>query len=139
MIAAACAAEREDLAALVLDSPVDGWSSATERYGELLGLPLPRAHGLRLRLAQWRLGVRFNDVRPAVTLPKVKGPTLAIMPTSDVLVSAAESEAIARAAEAQGELSGAWRVACSHNLALATHPAEYERRLREFLNAALAA
>ena len=137
MIAAACAAGRDDIAALVLDSPVEGWASATRRYAELLGLPLAHAHGLRLRLAQRRLNVRFDEGRPAVTLPEVRCPILAILPRTDVLVSPQESEEMARLVEAKGPPSRAWCADAMHNLALATDSEEYERRIREFLAEAL--
>lgn len=134
MIAAACAAQRDDLAALVIDSPVEGWASATRRYGELLGLPLAHAHSLRMRVAQRALGVRFEEVRPALTLRSVACPVLAILPDRDVLVSPAESDEIAAAVEAGGSRSRVWRVASGHNLALAFDAARYEQVLREFFN-----
>ena len=139
LIAAACAAERDDLAALVMDSPVEGWGSATRRYAELLGLPVQRAHNLRLRLAQRVLRVRFDDVRPANTLPQVSCPILAILPGSDVLVAPEESAQMARAVEDKGPPSRVWRAAASHNLAIVSEPAVYGRVLREFLEEALAA
>lgn len=134
MIAAACAAQRDDLAALVIDSPVEGWSSATRRYAELLGLPLPRAHGLRMRLAQRALGVRFGDIRPAVTLRRVACPVLAVLPESDVLVSPVESGEIAAAVEAGRSGNRVWRADSGHNLALAADAARYEHVLREFIS-----
>lgn len=133
MIAAATVAERQDVAALVIDSPVDGWATATGRYAQLLGLPLSHAHRLRLRLAQWWLGVRFEEVRPAVTLIEGDCPVLAILPRSDVLVAPAESEQIAQAVERRGPSSRVWRVDATHNLAIAARPEEYERQLRIFL------
>lgn len=137
LIASACAADRDDIAALIVDSPVDGWSSATRRYAQLLGLPLQAAHDLRLRLAEWFLKVRFNEVRPVTTLPKVSCPVLAILPQSDVLVSREESAQMAEAIRDKPPPSRAWRPAVSHNLAITTEPAEYERILRAFVDEAL--
>ena len=137
MIAAATAAWREDITALVVDSPVDGWGTATRRYGELIGLPLDRAHALRLRLAEWRLGVRFDEVRPRVTLPRVRCPILAIIPREDVLVAADERAEMARIVESKGPPSRAWWAESTHNLALAADPGEYERQVRAFLEAAV--
>lgn len=137
LIAAACAAQRSDLAALVIDSPVDGWASATRRYAQLLGLPLQQMHHWRLRLAQHALGVSFDEVRPVATLPGVSCPTLAILPREDVLVSAQEREAMSRTAEAASERSRVWRTASSHNMAIAEEAEEYERVLDTFLSAAL--
>lgn len=135
MVAAAAAAERDDVAALVLDSPVDGWASATRRYADLLGLPLAHAHKLRLRLMEEWLGVRFESVRPVHTLPHVKCPVLAILPRQDVLVSSEEADAIEAAVLAAAAPRGGhvWRPATTHNLALAADAAEYERRIRAFL------
>lgn len=132
MVAAACCAQRNDIAALVIDSPVDGWSTATRRYAELLGLPLAHAHGLRLALAERWLGVRFEETRPVNTLAEVRCPVLAILPREDVLVSPAESEAIASRLEAGGRHL-VWHAATSHNLAIATHPEAYERQVQELL------
>jgi pimeloyl-ACP methyl ester carboxylesterase len=133
MIAAATAARREDVAALVIDSPVEGWGTATQRYAHLLGLPLSHAHRLRLRMAQRWLGTRFEEVRPALTLREGACPVLAILPRSDVLVAPSESEQIAQAVAARGSSSRVWRVDATHNLAIVARPDEYERQLRTFL------
>ena len=127
LAAAACAAGRDDVAALVLDSPILDWPTAARRHARLLGLPLDLAHGLRVRLAERYLRVRFDDVRLTRTLPDVRCPVLAVLPRRDVLLAADEADAIAAACDAS------WRPDSFHNLAIADDPDLYERTLRDFL------
>ena len=129
LAATACAARRDDLSALVLESPVASWPDVTRRYARLLGLPLDHAHPLRMRLAMRRIGVDFAESDLVQNLAAITCPTLAILPQDDPLLDPAAADAIAATAQA-------WRPESGHNLAFAADPAGYERRLRAFLTRA---
>ena len=131
--AAACAAGRDDLSALVLDSPIADWPDVTRRYACLLGLPLDHAHPLRMRLMEWWTNTRFAEVRSAATLAETRCPTLLILPRHDPLLAAADADELARIVEINGE---AWRPDVAHNLALAADPRAYLDRLAAFLERA---
>ena len=131
LAAAACATRRDDVSALVLDSPVADFPDATRRTARLLGLPLDHAHPLRNRLAERWLGVCFDEVRLARSLADLTVPTLAILPRDDPLLGPADADEIAGLARATG--GDAWRPDAGHNLALAADPDAYRDRLASLL------
>ena len=137
LAASAVAATRDDLDALVLESPVRDWADAARRYSDLAGLPLDHAAGPRSWLMQRRLGVRFADVGLTRTLPACRCPLLAILPESDPLLG--EDGAIQIAAVAASAGGAVWRPAAGHVTGYAEMPGDYESRLRTFLDAALPA
>lgn len=138
LVASAVAAERDDLAAVVLDSPIASWPDATRRWGDLFSLPPPGATKLRFRLAQWLHRLDFSETIVATTLPRITAPLLLILPQHDVFMSGEEAEHLADLAAArEGALTHLWKPDATHNAALPTEPGEYARKVEDFLEAAL--
>lgn len=129
------AAGRDDLAALVLESPPADFRSAAMAQMDRLGAPGEPFQRLALRLAERIAGCDFDAVRPVDLLGKVACPVMIIAPVGDPLVSDADRRRLhdALAARSQPDTDLWWSVDARHTVALRADPAEYERRLRRFL------
>ena len=75
-VVAATAAARDDLAAIVLDSPHADYRQAVAAHAQLLQLPGRWISGPALRVCQWLTGANFAAVAPAITIPQVRCPVL---------------------------------------------------------------
>jgi uncharacterized protein len=138
-VATATAALRDDLAALVLESPYTDFRSASMTHMDLLGLPGCRMQGAALRLAEWLGYAKFDQVRTIDLLRKVNCPVLVITPADDVFLSPAGSREFetALAALPYGRM---WHVeGATHLRGLHAEPNAYAERLRQFIEEALAA
>jgi pimeloyl-ACP methyl ester carboxylesterase len=140
-VAVATAAIREDLAALVLESPYADFRSAARTHMDLLGLPGGPMQSAALRLAEWLAGANFDEVRPAHLLRSIRCPVLVIAPAEDVFLGAAGTAALELAIAARPPNAGPgefWRVdAAGHLLGVHADGEAYAERLRSFLDRAL--
>ena len=140
-VAVAAAALRDDVAAVVLESPFTDFRAASAAHMDLLGLPGGYLQSAALRLAEWMSGAKFDDVRPIDLLRSVRCPAFVIAPTDDVFLGPDDAAAfeIALAARPPGSGPGEiWRVEGARHL-LGVHADEevYAQRLQQFLAAAL--
>ena len=133
LVAAATASGRDDLAAVVLDSPVFGWRDATRRWSELFSLPPPGGHRLRIGLASWLRQVDFDEANLDRTLPKLAVPLLLVLPRDDSLLPQALGEQLVELAASKPEAS-VWRPETTHNASVVTHREDYLARLETLFN-----
>lgn len=132
-VAAATAAGRDDLAGVVLESPIVDYSTAVMRRLERMGAPGRASQRAAIWLAQQLSGARFAVVRLTDQLSQINCPILAIAPADDEFLSLDEARALEQAI---GVLPGLaiWRPAHTPHLgALLNDPDEYRRRVEAFI------
>jgi pimeloyl-ACP methyl ester carboxylesterase len=135
-VAVAAAALREDVDALVLDSPATDFSVAGAMTMERMGAPLGLLKTLAVRLAQGMSGATYDEVRLLDLLPKLKCPVLVIAPELDPLLNDRVVAKLKAALPPGGEY---WRLPeTGHLMAVVADPDEYVARLDRFLGAAVA-
>jgi pimeloyl-ACP methyl ester carboxylesterase len=132
-VACAVAVERIDISAVILESPYTDYEKAVAAQTRLLGVP----GGLLLRaaigIAQWISGAKFAPVRTVELLPKLKCPAMIILGSKDELLDAGDFKMLEAAT---GRSSVFWLIEnAGHLQAITIDPAEYERRVGEFVNA----
>jgi pimeloyl-ACP methyl ester carboxylesterase len=133
-VAVATAAMRDDIDALVLDSPVPDFSQGAMIHMELLGAPGGFIRRGAVALAQRLTGARYDEVRLVDLLPRLKCPVLIIAPQHDALLESGMGEKL-RVMLATKPQSRYWLVSSSsHLMALATDPATYRDTLQAFLH-----
>ena len=138
-VATAAAALRDDLAALVLESPIADFRSAATTHMDLLGLPGRPLQAVALRLAEWLAYARFDEVNTIALLRSVRCPALVIAPSDDLFLGPQDLRTFQEVLSTlpYGRL---WRVeGTTHLLGVQADAEAYSARLREFLDAALAA
>jgi uncharacterized protein len=138
-VAAATAAMRTDLSAVILESPFADFRHAAMAHMERLGAPGRPFQKLALTLAQKIGDCDFGAVRPVETIKQIPCPLMIIAPDGDTMVAAEDQRAIEQALRSRDrpDADVLWPVQTGHLLALHAEPEEYERRLRAFLNAAI--
>jgi pimeloyl-ACP methyl ester carboxylesterase len=136
-VAAAAAALRDDVDAVVLDSTPPDFAAAAVTHMARLGAPggpLPR---LAVRLAERMTGADFGAVRTTDQVAKLNCPVMVIAPGDDPLLDAAAADAFraALAARPAGAGPGVYREVpgAAHLMALPADPAAYRARLAAFL------
>jgi len=150
-ICAATAAGREDLAvrdlavrdlaAVVLECPYADFRNSATFRAVRLGMPGPWFQDAALRLSQWLARCDFSAVRPVEMIGRIACPLLVIEAGEDQFVSEADRRAIQGAVAARPPQHGPsvyWELPGAHHvLGLAANPAEYRRRIEQFLTDAL--
>lgn len=134
---AAVAAGREDIAAVILESPYADYRQAVRRHMERAGFPLVTATELICRTAEWLSRSDFKPVRPSVTIPRISAPLLAITGDADPLIDIpAIADAIAK--RPSGRITQhAILPGVGHITGLAADPDGYTQRLADFMSQAL--
>jgi pimeloyl-ACP methyl ester carboxylesterase len=136
-IAAAVAAGRNDIAAVVLESPFTTYRRAIAAHTELTGMPGGLIMLAAIECAQWFSGANFDAVRPVDTIPRIGCPLLTIIGVQDELLDDQDISKLRAAVESQPQ-GRLWLVEGSeHMMASHTHPLEYRRRIEELLTKAL--
>lgn len=139
-VAAATAALRDDVAAVVLDSPYADFADAAMRQMERLGTPGRIFQRAGLWLAGRIAGADLAAVRPAEAIAAVRCPVMVIQSENDPTLSASDAQMIRDALAARlpprpGDR--VWRIeGAGHLLALAADPVRYQKELADFLEAA---
>jgi uncharacterized protein len=140
-VAAATAAIRTDLAAVILESPFSDFHNAATRHGANLGTPGPMFQDPAYRLAQWIAKADFNAVRPVDIIPKIPCPVLLIQSGDDPFVSPEDQAELRRAiATSKSKPPGAicWDLPGVHHVTgLQLYPLDYSRQIHDFLSGAL--
>jgi pimeloyl-ACP methyl ester carboxylesterase len=124
-VAVTTAAMREDVDAIVLDSPVPDFAEGAMLQMNLSGAPGGFIRRLAVKIAERLSGSRFAQVRLIDLLPKLNCPAMLILPEHDPLL---EGHSLT-------PKSGVvWKVPnAAHLMALAADPDEYSRQIDEFL------
>jgi pimeloyl-ACP methyl ester carboxylesterase len=136
-VAAAVGAQRDDLTAVILESPYPDYELAAAAHARLLGAPGQWMQRWALRMAQRIARADFAQVRPADLIPKVRSPLMVIHGEADVFIDAAHAAIVESAVRSRGpELAPSvyWNAENAHHIAaLYQDPQGYQRRLEEFL------
>jgi len=136
-VAAATAAMREDIQAVVLDSPYLDFTRAAMRQMDRLGAPGRSFQRAAVGLAGLIAGADLAALPMTDSIAALRCPVMVVLPSNDPTLSADDSNAIRRAvAERYGEFrqDRLWEArGAGHVLALAADAERYARELREFL------
>jgi len=127
-VCAATAAMRDDLAAVVLDSPFADYREAVAVHFRLLGLPGGVVLRLAMALAAWRSGADFAAVAPARTLRTVRCPVLLIAGGRDPFLLTGQAASLVGS---RGEVFNVPDV--GHLMAYPSDPPAYRTLVRDFL------
>ena len=140
-IAGAVAALREDMSAVVMDSPLADFRSAAMAQMDSAGAPGRWFQSAAVWLAERWAGANLSALRPVDLLGRITCPVLLIAPKDDPFLSPAERLAMQQAMEARNRPGQDlfWLVDAGHNAALQAQPEEYARRLKLFVERALSA
>ena len=139
-VAAAVAARRDDVDAVVMESPYPDYDRAVDAHSIVLGQPRGLVQRLGVRVAELISGARFDDVRPTDLIPRVRAPLMIVQAGHDPFVPPADAALIERAAASRPPelVTTYWHIAdAPHVQGLGVDPAEYRRRVEAFLDAAL--
>jgi pimeloyl-ACP methyl ester carboxylesterase len=136
-VAAATASGRNDVSAVVLESPFASYRRAVRAHAKLVGLPGGLPLRLAIAIAETAAGHRFDAARPVDRIPRISCPTLVIVGEADLLLDATDVAMLRDAVARQGNpASTLWAVpAAGHLLALHVDPAGYRHRLAAVLRA----
>ncbi len=136
-VVAGTAAIRDDIDAVILDSPFAHFVHAAAAHGALIGLPLVGFQRMTVRLAGWMIDADFDSVAPVNLIPKIPCPLMLIHSAEDPFVVGSDAQALAEAMDRRGEsLSPTilWNVpGAFHVLGLETDPAGYEQKINDFI------
>jgi len=136
-VAVATAALRDDLSAVVLDSPYNDFCDAAMAQMDRLGAPGRPFQIAALWLAGKLGHADFAQVRLLDLLSNARAPVLAILPEKDPLTVGEVRQRIENAVgerASHGSADQTWVVPdCDHLLALACKPDEYREQLGRFL------
>jgi pimeloyl-ACP methyl ester carboxylesterase len=135
-VVAAVAAMREDLAAVVLESPFADYPTAVVAHADLMGMPGPAFVRRALKVAERVAAADFMSVAPTRMIAEAKCPVMVISAGEDPLVGASLPllvDAVGKRADGSvfWEVGGAYHVE-----GLLSDGEEYGRRIGEFLGAA---
>ena len=140
-VAAATAVTRDDIWAVILESPFPSFQSAAARHGDNLGTPGPFFQTVAFRLAEWMADADFDAVRPMDTIGKIPCPVMVIQAGDDPFVSDADRAAVQQALQSRDSSRGpsvCWELPGVHHIVGLRHdPWEYRRRIEEFLSQVL--
>jgi pimeloyl-ACP methyl ester carboxylesterase len=137
-VVAATALRRDDICAVVMDSPYADFRLAAMEY--IWGLGVPKWLGrVAVALAEWMSGADFNAVSVEKMLRQLRCPIFIIESGNDLLTGEHGrrlQEAVA-ARPAECGKAVIWRAdGAAHLMAMVKGPDEYRRRLGEFLHSA---
>jgi pimeloyl-ACP methyl ester carboxylesterase len=141
VVAAATAAAMGpgEVSAVVLESPIADMRNAISAHMDRLGMPRGLMRFAALGLAQALSGARFEDIRTAHLLAALPCPAMVISPPRDVYLLPGDAQAIRSALARRTAAGGAdcyWPTDnAEHLTAIVRQPAEYHRRVAEFLEA----
>jgi uncharacterized protein len=138
-VALATAALRDDLAAVVIDSPFADYRNAMRKHLNRVGLPSGISASLAIWLAEINSGADFAAVRPLKLLPDVPCPVMVIRGGDDDLLSETEVKSLDAVMHQREKRfrDVVWVVSSAQHLgALQADPQEYARRIEDFLRQA---
>jgi hypothetical protein len=140
-VAAATAAMRDDLWAVILEGPFATFRHAAAKHGDNLGTPGPFFQESAFRLAKWMAHADFDAVNPVDTIPKIGCPVMVIQSGDDPFLADADRAAVRRAVEGRDSKRGpsvCWELPGVHHVVgMRQDAAEYRRRIEEFFSRVL--
>lgn len=135
--ALATATLRDDIEAIVLESPVMDFRVAAIAHGDLMGWPGGAVGRLVVRVAEWMSNANFDEVRPLTLLRRAGCPVMIIQGELDLLISPRERteiETILRE-RATDSADVYWCMAgIGHVAGASQDPESYKQRIAEFLS-----
>jgi pimeloyl-ACP methyl ester carboxylesterase len=135
-IAAATAELRDDLWAVVLESPYANFKNAAFYQGDRLGTPGRFFQKTAFRLGELLSHADFDAVAPTKTIPHIRCPLLVIQSGDDPFLSPLDLDEIRTAVESRRTICGpsiCWRLPETHHIiGLSLDPAEYRKKIEEF-------
>jgi len=132
-IACAAAVDRDDISAVILESPYADYERAITAQVRMMGLPSGLLLKAAIAVAEWISGAKFDEVRPVDLLLKIKCPVLTIIGADDELLDGDDLRLLEQATT-RDPSSIFWLVEnTAHLQAMATQPVEYEQRIGDFL------
>ena len=137
-VGVATAAMRDDIDALILESPFADYRLAVAAHGRMRGLPGGWMRDAAIRLAEWQSGADFRAVRPRDLLANLRCPVMVIRAGDDPFIPPDDAAAMAESLRSRGNVADAlWSVpTAGHVLGLAAAgAAEYRQRVATFLDA----
>jgi fermentation-respiration switch protein FrsA (DUF1100 family) len=139
-VAVGTAAGRDDIAAVILESPFGDYRRAVAAHGRIRGLPGGALRDAAIALAEWMSGADFRAVRPQTLIGRVACPVMLIHAGNDPFIPPGDAQALDAALIARANPRDVlWNVAgAGHVLGLAIETAEYRTRVDAFLQAAIA-
>jgi pimeloyl-ACP methyl ester carboxylesterase len=133
-VASAVAASRDDIIAVILESPFPDYAKAVTAHFKLRGLPDGALLRSSIWLAQLISSAKFDSVRIADTVPTSRCPVLAIVGGDDELLSGDDMLALREALKHQHLLIVP---NAPHLMSQQVDPVEYQVHLSKFLEGAL--
>jgi uncharacterized protein len=141
-VTAATAEIRDDLQAVILESPYATFRNAAFHQGDRLGTPGPFFQESAVRLAQFLAHADFDAVSPIKTIRNIRCPVLLIQSGDDPFLSEADLEAVRAAVELHDVAHNTicngrvcWHLpGCHHIVGMTQNPAEYRKKIEEFLS-----
>jgi pimeloyl-ACP methyl ester carboxylesterase len=141
-VAAATAARRDDVSAVVLDSVYAKFRNAAMRHMSWVGLPGGWIQSLAIRLATWMTGAEIDSLDPTELIASIKCPVMVIEAENDWSLSEGDRTALKDAVESHRENYGTaefWTVEdTGHLMALSRDATVYRDKVGEFLSGAFA-
>ncbi len=139
--AAATAALRNDLWAVILECPFSDFHHAAANQADRVGTPGRWFQDSAYLLAKWISRADFDAVRPTDTIPKIPCPLMVIQSCDDPFLSAEDLAAVRRAVESRSAAQGpsvCWALPDTHHVVgIRENPQEYRRRIEDFLSEVL--
>jgi pimeloyl-ACP methyl ester carboxylesterase len=135
-VAVTTVATRDDIAAMVLESPFGDYRLAIAAHADMQGFKGQFPRNVGVKLAEWMSGANFDAIRPRDLIAQMRCPILVIHGGEDRFILAEDSAAFDEAVRARGnDRDVIWRVEdAGHVLAMcAVGPEEYRDRLAVFL------
>lgn len=136
-VAAATAGVRDDLSAVILDSPYARFRDAARLHADLTGLPGESFLQIAWRLAKWRTGAALEEVDPERTIPAARCPVLIFAATRDVLVSQEAQKCLECGIAGRGDGSRVWAMEAEHVRGYPGDPEGYRGQIEGFLRNAI--
>jgi pimeloyl-ACP methyl ester carboxylesterase len=140
-VAAATALLRDDLAAVVMECPYPDYELAAASHARVLGAPGATLQRWAFESAQKIAGADFSAVRPVDLIPQIPCPLLVVRSEVDIFIDDVHAAMIEQATRSRAERFGPtvyWNAENAHHVAaLYEDPVLYQRKIGEFLEAAL--
>lgn len=133
-IAAAVGERRDDIKAVILESPYADYRSAVRAHAKLMGMPGELFVRPGIRMAEWLSGANFEAVKPVDLIAKVKGRVMLIAAGDDPLVGD-RGRQLEAAVKARSDGSVYWNIPEAYHVeGMGGDFHEYRRRVQAFLS-----
>jgi len=126
-VASATAAIRDDLSAVVLDSPFTDYRRAVRVHARRRRLPGPFVAVPALKLAEWITGGDSDEVKPAATIPQIRCPVLILAGDEDPFCTPEDLEVFSPHAPVHVTLNS------GHLYSYINDPGKYKQLIAEFI------